>query len=320
MKRFTHCSINQITGAFVLLALLILGVGIYMAGRVQHWFERTVTINFLLPEEGCYGLKPGALVMVMGTEAGEITHINITPDNRMTANGALREDFMRFIGTDSRATIKKTLGVAGDAFVEINGKRGETLPAGALIETNVDRAVSDMLNETLEQIRSEIIPTIRQIHRAFDSHTQLTVSLEKPTLKALETFNSIITKIDKGDGLVSRVLADKQMADDIGGLINRTKTMLEETGVLVKKLQTVATRIDKISKNLIRTTTMMPASIENVNDQVKSLSGVIIQTQSALREIQRLTEAVQRHWLIRGYVEDEEPKARIPPKDVIVIP
>ena len=78
--------------------------------------------------------------------------------------------------------------------------------------------------------------------------------------------------------------------------------------------------IRKISGNLIRVTASMPTTLENVDDQVKSLSGVIIQAQATLREIQRLAEAAQRHWLIRGYVEDDEANTRIAPKEVIVTP
>ena len=348
MKRFTHRYINQVTGAFVLLALLISGVGIYMVGQVQHWFERTVAIGLLLPEEGCYGLKPGAVVMVMGTEAGEVTDIEITPDDRMTARMAVRQDFARFIGTDSRATIKRTLGVAGDAFVEISGRRGQPLPTGALIETVVDRAVSDMLQETLEQIRTEALPAMRGIRLAAENHAQLVVTLEEPILKALETLNSIAAKIDKGEGLASRALAEKRMADDVSNMIKQANITLEETGTAAKELQAAAAQIGKstgklhetieqfpetvqranatledihkISENLIRVTALMPDTIKNINDQLKLLSGVIIQAQTTLREIQRLTEATQRHWLIRGYVEDDQTYMRISPKEVIITP
>ena len=133
------------TGAFVLLTLLIAGVCIYMAGHAQHWFEHTITIKLQLPDDGCHGLNPGAAVMVMGTEAGEVTEISISADDRMTASMAVRQDFARFIGTGSRATIKKTLGMAGDAFVEISGSRGQPLPTDALIETIVDRDYNEML-------------------------------------------------------------------------------------------------------------------------------------------------------------------------------
>ena len=306
MKRFTHRYVNQITGVFVLLAILIAGVGIYTIGQAQHWFERTVTFNLLLPEEGCYGLKPGAIVLVMGTEAGEVKNIEITPDGRMTAGMTLRQDFARFIGTESRAIIKRTLGVAGDAFIEIGGQRGQPLPDDAFIETVVDRAISDMLQETLEQIRSEALPAMRGIRLAAENHAKLVVTLEEPILKTLETINSIVAKIDKGEGLAGRALADKQMADDVSNMIKQANLTLEETR--------------KVSENLTRSTALMPDTIKNVNDQLKLLSGVIIQAQATLREIQRLTEATQRHWLIRGYVEDDQTDMRVSPKEVIITP
>ena len=351
MTRPTPRYVNQVTGAFVLLALLLTVVGILMAGRAQHWFERTIPIDLLLPEEGCYGLRPGAIVVVMGTEAGEVTDIEVRADDRMTAQLAVREDFARFIGTDCRATIKKTLGVAGAAFVEIRGRSGQPLGAGALIETTVDRAISDVLQEALEQIRNEVLPAVRMIRLAAEGHVQLATSLndpEHPGLKALEAINSIATKIDKGDGLANRMLADKRMADDVSGVIDQANTTLEEIGAAARELRVVVTQIGesarkldkaieqspetvrqvnatledirKISGNLIRVTASMPAAIDNVNNQVKSLSGVIVQTQATLREIQRLAEAAQRHWLIRGYVEDDQPSVRIAPQEVIVTP
>jgi len=287
----------------------------------------------------------------MGTEAGEVTDIEVRADDRMTAQLAVRQDFVRFIGTDSRATIKKTLGVAGDALVEISGRRGQPLDAGALIETTTDRAISEVVQETLEQIRNEVLPTVRVIRLAAEGHVQLAASLndpEHPALKALEAINSIVTEIDKGDGLANRMLTDKRMADDVGATIDLANTTLNDIGAAARELRAVAAQIGestrkldeaieqspetvrqvnatledirKISGNLIRVTAAMPATIDNINNQVKSLSGVIVQTQATLREIQRLTEAAQRHWLIRRYVEDDQPSARIAPQEVIVTP
>ncbi|MFC1636752.1 MlaD family protein [Planctomycetota bacterium] len=236
MKRFTDRYINQITGLFVLLALLILGAGIYSAGRAHHWFQRTIDMSLLLPEEGCFGLKPGAGVTIMGAKAGEVTDIEIRSDNRMVARLVVREDFAHFVGTESRVTIKKTLGMAGDAFVEIGGQRGRPLSTDTLIATTMDRDMSEMLQETVDQIRTEVLPAIRAIRSAADRHVQLTNGLEKPALKALDTLHSVTTKIDKGDGLANRLLADKKMAGDVSEVIQQAGTMLKETGAAAKEL------------------------------------------------------------------------------------
>jgi ABC-type transporter Mla subunit MlaD len=338
MERFTHRYINQVTGAFVLLALLISVAVVYLAGHEHHWFEGTIAFGLLLPEEGSYGLKPGAAVMVLGAAAGEITDIDITPDDRMMARMMVRQDFARFIGTDSHATLKKTLGLAGDAFVNISGRPGQPLESGALIEAVVDRAVMDLLQETLEQVRGELLPAIRSIRLAAESHVRLAAIIEPLVLRTLESLQSIASKVDKGSGLVNRALVDKGMADDVSGAIDQGNIMLEEISAVARDLQAAVAQIgrsapdtlhranatlediQKVSENLIHVTALVAATIENVNKQVMSFSGVIIQTQATLREIQRLTEAAQQHWLIRGYVEDDAPSARIAPKEVLVTP
>ena len=346
--RFMYRHVNQITGVFVLLALVVTGVGIYVTGRVQHWFEPTDTITLLLPAEGASGLMPGAVVVIKGTDAGEVTHIRVRDDGRMTATATVRRDFARFIGADCRATIKKTFGVAGDAFIEITGGGGRPLAAGALIEVVVDRAPTDMIQEVVGQIRTEILPAVRDIRLAAQSFRQLASDINKPAVDALNRIEVIGAKIDKGDGLLPRMLADKQMADDVSGVIGRVNTTLDETGAAVKELRAVAAQlgksagklhetieqlpttvrkvnttlgsVNKVTDNLVRVTGAMPATLDNVDQTVKSLAGLIAQTQTTLREIQKLVEGAQRHWLVRGYIKDDKPDGRIAPKDVVISP
>ena len=327
MKQFTHRYINQVTGAFVLLALLISVSVIYVAGQEHSWFKRTIAFGLLLPEEGSYGLKPGAAVMILGAVAGEITDITITSDDRMMARMRVRQDFARFIGTDSHATIKKTMGVAGDSFVNISGRPGSPLNNDTLIEAVVDREVMEMLQETLEKVRAELLPALRSIRLAAESHVQLTGNLEIPALKTIETLNSIATKIDKGQGLANRVLSDKLMADDIRAVIDQTNIMVRETSAAAMEIKTTAAIIGRSARTLQDSIKQLPETIHranttvlNVNSQVSSLTGVIVQAQATLREIQRLTEAMQQHWLLRDYVEDDAPNARIRPREVIVTP
>ncbi len=45
-------------------------------------------------------------------------------------------------------------------------------------------------------------------------------------------------------------------------------------------------------------------------------SGLLLQTQTALHEIERLTLGLQRHWLVRGYVEAEKRPVRIPYEEI----
>ena len=144
------------------------------------------------------------------------------------------------------------------------------------------------------------------------------------------------------------LLADKKMADDVSGVIGRVNTTLDETGAAAKELRAVAAQvrksagklhetieqlpatvrqanttldgIRKVTDNLVRVTGSMPAMLDNVNETIKSLAVLVVQTQTPLREIQKLVEGAQRHWLVREYIDADKPNGRIAPKDVVVSP
>ena len=349
--RFTQRYVNQLTGVFVLLALLAVAGGVFLAGRAHRWFEPTISFSLLLPEEGSFGLKPGAAVIVMGTDVGEINDIRVRADNRMTARMTVRRDFVRFIDTNSRATIKKTFGMAGDSFVEISCglQRGRPLADNAMIETAADRTPNEMLREIIDQMRTEVMPAVREIRLAADRTAKLATGLndpDRPVLKTIKTINAIATKIDSGEGLANRILTDRKMADNVGAMIERANATLDQTQAMVKEFRAVTAQVGKstrtldqtieqlpqtmrqvnatledvrkISGNLIRATAAMPATVENINQEVKSLAGLVTQTQATLREIQRLVKGAQRHWFIRGYVAEDRPQGRIAPQEVIV--
>ena len=51
--------------------------------------------------------------------------------------------------------------------------------------------------------------------------------------------------------------------------------------------------------------------------EAKDLPGLVLQTQQTLHELERLIEGIERHWLIRKYIEQRQPNTRIPPSEVV---
>ena len=51
--------------------------------------------------------------------------------------------------------------------------------------------------------------------------------------------------------------------------------------------------------------------------EAKDLPGLVLQAQQTLHELERLIEGVQKHWLIRKYIEQPQPNTRIPPREVV---
>ena len=53
--------------------------------------------------------------------------------------------------------------------------------------------------------------------------------------------------------------------------------------------------------------TNLPAISDAIGKEGKDLPGLVLQTQSSMRELERLIAAMQRHWLLRKYVNKTNP-------------
>jgi hypothetical protein len=51
----------------------------------------------------------------------------------------------------------------------------------------------------------------------------------------------------------------------------------------------------------------LPEITDAVANEAKDLPGLVMQTQTSMRELERLIEAMQRHWLVRKLVNKTNP-------------
>jgi ABC-type transporter Mla subunit MlaD len=88
------------------------------------------------------------------------------------------------------------------------------------------------------------------------------------------------------------------------------KTILDKGNVSMDQLQTILQDVKAAGTNL-------SAVSEALATEAKDLPGLVLQTQQTLYELERLIEGIQRHWLIRKYIEQRQPGTRIPPTEVL---
>lgn len=77
-------------------------------------------------------------------------------------------------------------------------------------------------------------------------------------------------------------------------------------------LQGVLTNLNLAVKNVQDGTARLPEITGAVADEAKDLPGLVRQTQTSMRELERLVEALQRHWLLRRYVNKTNPPPAFP--------
>ena len=316
---------NEAVGLFVLLSLLIFVAGFLYSGQVRKWFNPGETLKVVLPDDGLFGLTEGSSVEILGTKAGEIRDIVINPDQKIHATARIESDMAVFIRSDSKATIRKTFGIAGDAYLEITRGQGEPLDwEFAVITVQSDRKTSDTLAELIEELRAKVMPVIDDAHKAIIMLTTVAKDLQDPdkgVQQLLANLNSIADKIDSGEGAIGRLLTEDKLVRDIETLIARMGPLFDdlektiqnvsefskefdiETGdipQITRSLKKALASMETVMKDLSQTTSQLPQIVENVGDTTDAAPVLVLQVQQVMVELERLIQQLQSHWLLGG--------------------
>jgi phospholipid/cholesterol/gamma-HCH transport system substrate-binding protein len=315
--RFKFRHVNEITGVFVILVVVVLIATIVWTARSQRWFRGTVTLRIVLPEAGAAGIRQGSEVYFLGTLVGTVSDVIVASTGRMEAQASIRSDFFRFMREDSSAIVKKKFGVAGDAYFEITRGQGQPLPKkDASIICN---ELPGTMETAIEDVRSAVLPVLEKISVGVDTWTTLGEKLSSSADawtrlgtnlgesrqhldQLIGRLDGIVAGVEQGKGTAGKLLTDPALADDL-------KTILDKGNVSMDQLQGILKDVQLAGNNL-------SAVSEALAIEAKDLPGLVLQTQQTLHELERLIEGIERHWLIRKYIEQRHPNTRIPPSEV----
>jgi phospholipid/cholesterol/gamma-HCH transport system substrate-binding protein len=307
-QRFKFRHVYAITGTFVLLIFAVLVAALLFAGRSQRWFIGNVTLRIVLPEGGAAGIRPGSEVYFLGTLVGTVSDVSVDAAGRMDAEVNIRRDFFRFVRSDSSAVVKRKFGLVGDAYFEITRGLGQVLPEkNASIVCN--EQLPSALETAVEEIRQEAVPALKKLSAGLDSWTTLgsnLVTSQKGLDELIARADTIAADLQQGKGTIGKLLVDPSTADDLKNLLVNANRSVYELQVTLQNLQ-------KASGNLHLASTHLPAITDAIGKETKDLPGLVSQTQTSMRELERLIEAMQRHWLLRKYVNTTNP----PPSRVL---
>ena len=298
-KPFKFRYVNEIAGGFVLAVIILLVIGIFVAGHAQGWFERHTLLTLNFPPEGSLDLQKGAEVVILGTRVGSIEDIKVKTDGSMNGQVLIKGHFIRFVRADSRAIVKKKFGLAGDAYLEITKGSGVQLGNGGVLTAVKDTEITEMIQDAVKQVREVTLPAIEQARKAIEEYTHLAADLRNPEghlQKLIANLDEVSASIAKGEGTVGQLTKDPALANELRSITGKINDSLAE--------------VKKILSDVHVTTGVL-------RNESQDLSGTVLQTRETMAETEKLIVGIQNHWLIRGYIEqDSRPSAQIPPSAV----
>jgi phospholipid/cholesterol/gamma-HCH transport system substrate-binding protein len=311
IERFKFKRVNEITGVFLILIIAALVSVVVWTGHSQRWFKSNVVLRIILPEAGAAGIRQGSEVYFLGTLVGSVSDVIVDEKGRMEARTSIRLDFFRFVRADSSAVVKKKFGVAGDAFFEITRGEGEPLPEdNASIICN--EQFQSPLENAVEEVRREALLVLKKVTNGLDTWTKLGEDLAE-TRKRVDEFTGRLERmtaaVEAGQGTLGKLITETALADEAQTLLAQAKgTMVELRGVV--------TNLNTASIQVREGTVRLPEITGAIADETNELPGLVLQTKTAMRELERLVEALQQHWIVRKYVDKTNP----PPYGIAIAP
>lgn len=304
---FKFRRVHEITGTFVLVVVAVLVAALVWTGRSQRWFRSKVPLRIVLPAAGAAGIRQGSEVYFLGTLVGSVTDVVVDGEGRMEALANIRHDFFLFVRSDSSAVVKMKFGVAGDSFFEITRGEGKPLPendASIVCKEQFQSA----LESAVEEVRAEALVVLKKFGVGLDAWTRLGTDLGETQQHLNRTavqLENLATGLTQGQGTVGQLLTDPALANDAKRLLLRAHEAMGE-------LQGVVTNLNVAVQSVQAGTVRLPEIAASVADGAKDLPGLVQQTQTSMRELERLIEALQRHWLVRKYVNPTNPPSSRP--------
>jgi phospholipid/cholesterol/gamma-HCH transport system substrate-binding protein len=301
-EHFKLRHVHAITGTFILICVGVLIAIVVLAGRSQRWFIGNVNLGIVLPEAGAAGIRRGSEVYFLGTLMGTVSDVIVDPAGRMEAQVDIRRDFFVFIRADSSAVVKRRFGVVGDAYFEITRGQGKALPEkNARIVCN--ELLPSALETAVEEVRSEAVPVLKELRVGLGFWTILgsnLVTTSERLGKLAARVDEITAQLQEGKGTAGRMLVDPAAADELQMVLTRSSSAMDELRGLLANLR-------QASGNLQLASTNLPYLSDTLAREARDIPGLVLQTQTSMRELERFIHALQRHWLFRRYMNQPDP-------------
>ena len=327
--------VNESVGAFVLLGLVISLLAFAQAGRFGDLFTPRSELRIFLPDTGFSGLRVGDDVVVAGTDVGRVVVLARNEARQFFADVEIDKMWEDDIRADSAVSIRRTLAIAGRAFIEISRGEGAELDwTRATLIATPDEAPTDALAEirgVVERLQGEILPLIENTNRAVVVWTEVGERVRDEADgvgEVLANVRDVTGRVAAGEGVAGRLIGDEALVEELEGIIGVVREAVEGLRPVIARLDVVTEDaavvssvareqmervpeiLERVEESLGVSRAMLeearaaiervPAIAEGVNETTDRLPGLALQLQTTIAELELLIMQLRSNWLLGG--------------------
>lgn len=294
IHRMRYSTQERMVGVFVLTAILILILLLFVSGDTLRLFESRVTYTAYM--RNAVGVSTNTKVRISGIEVGSVQGISLNTDNRFKVVISIYEEFQGLVRTDSRASVSR-LAIIGDSVIKITpgSTKQPMLPEGGILR--VDETLG------IDQIIANLRPTLEKINRSIDKVASVVSNIPSDSLSTLLNntaeasvhINQIGKQIASGDGVLGSLVYEQQLQQKIDTSLQELINTLTGIQKTVSQTQVAAATLPQAIADFSQTLSIVRAEAE-------ALPELSNDTRQLLEDIQKVVDALSNTWPISSNV------------------
>jgi len=293
---------ERMTGAFILLTLIVFLFTVAVVGRGKNWFRKHI-VYYTTFEEG-YNLVSGSRVKLLGTDIGSVTDVLLTTGNKVKVKVKVLAEYASRIRANSVATVESPT-VIGSEYINI--RPGTSKAAVIPPEGQIPTKEKKKFTEYLEQY--EIGAKLEHIGKILEDLAQITDQLKDPKGPFFGTFGNlkrITGTVEAGEGSLGRLINSDELyehMDTFVATLQETADHLVRAGASIEEGSTHLEKaaregpemVDK-TQELLDRLLKVQVILEKVMTEVPEISA---QAREGMQEVNRILDSVKENFLIR---------------------
>lgn len=305
-------------GVFVMAAVALMLVALYLIGSKKNLFSRTVSAEATFRQVG--GLRPGSNVRYLGIDVGTVDRISILNDTAVLVGMQIRADEARHILTTALASLGND-GLMGSRLVNLEpgANHGPPLIDGTLlaarpaVDTDVMLQTLDRTNENLEVITDQVRILAIKLNTPGNAVDLLVDTLLAHDLAA--TMAGLRIAADHTRGITAdmqTLMRDVSTGKGALGLLMTDTAAEAQVRLALGNLTTITDSIQAASNELARFSQQLNApdglvyALTADTAIADDLRRTITRLDTASMLLNEDLRALQRNWFFRKYFKEKE--------------
>jgi phospholipid/cholesterol/gamma-HCH transport system substrate-binding protein len=303
IHRMDYTMQERLVGIFLLSALAIVFVLMFINSKTAHLFEERITLNAYLAK--AEGISTETPVKISGIEVGKVSSIDIAPDHRIHVSLIIYQRYHSLLRSDSKAAVNK-LSVLGKSVIDIT--------AGSTSQPMLADEATIKVEEPLsvEELLAELTPVIHGVESSVKRFAEVMQQIEPQQVGSIvsnldasaQNIQRISAQLNSNQGTIGMAINDPAFQQRFASGVTAIDRAFVQMDKRLVELETLSRNLGESSKEFPALTSEFRTMLNNsnailtsVNVEMKQLPDLITRMNVLMEETDRLLEGINSSWL-----------------------